>query len=226
LNNFLVSKNPINTYKAILRISSVKKMTTLNFPIRKQETDYTCGHACMRGYIKFRKGIWVPEKDLVDIGQEAEKHMRSQEHEGLKTANEGLDFTGMRAIARTFELAGAVGYDLKKKDLSYFLKKDTPILINWVSDGEEVIRRDGKLIIGGHYSVVIDLCRNVVKLADPEIEMKTYYDIDYNELEEKWTKGYFSNKGVCLERRSNWGTVFWNREYPVRIPDWMRIGRF
>jgi predicted double-glycine peptidase len=180
----------------------------------------------MRSIINYFLEKDIPEKTIIKIGQEAEKNMKSQEHEGKKTADEGLDFLGMKGIARKYNLTGLTKANANIKFLKFFLNKQIPIFVCWVPGEELEIDKNGKIIVNGHYSLVIGLKNEKIILADPEPGKKSIHNMPFKKFEERWYKGYYNPPGVCKERIKNWVIVFWNKEEKLRLPKWIKGRRF
>jgi ABC-type bacteriocin/lantibiotic exporter with double-glycine peptidase domain len=109
-------------------------------PYEQTKSGY-CGPASLKMVLDFY-GIKKTEKDLAKITGASMK--------------EGMAVDGFKKAAEFFNLKIIVKDFADFRDIEFYLKKKIPVIVGWF------------LIDDGHYSVVVNLDKDYIYLADPE----------------------------------------------------------
>jgi len=79
------------------------------------------------------------------------------------TRKKGTRIEGLIKAARHFGFKTFVKKNSSLRDLEYFVKRKTPVIVDWFSEDD------------GHYSVVVDIDKKNVVLMDPELRKILVY---------------------------------------------------
>ncbi|PIP24522.1 MAG: hypothetical protein COX35_00210 [Candidatus Nealsonbacteria bacterium CG23_combo_of_CG06-09_8_20_14_all_37_18] len=113
-----------------------------------RETPGLCGPASLKIVMDYY-GVSVSEADIAKIAG--------------ATQEKGVSVAGLIKAARHFGFKVLVKENSSLDDLSYYVKKEIPVIVDWFSEDD------------GHFSVVADIDKNNVILMDPAIRKFLIY---------------------------------------------------
>lgn len=119
-----------------------KVQPVIRLPYRPQETDWTCGPACLRMLLAAR-GIRVSERRLAAACN--------------TTAAKGTSPRDLARAARAWGCVLRLSARLRIADLRRLLARGVPVVVNYREPSEEV----------GHYAVAVALGPRTITLQDP-----------------------------------------------------------
>lgn len=176
----------------------------LNFYIEEQINGYSCLAASMEGIIYFLNGEKAEQKEIFNIGHDAEKRFRSYIGKGTKQPIEGIGSTGVIAISKAFGLNGVITRKGDFDKLKFFIKEDLPVLVDYQCNPDA-------LGVSGHYGVIMGLQDKKVLLADSRRDIENPIDkIDYSKFERVWYDPSPSS--------GKWMASFWPENKKLSLP--------
>jgi hypothetical protein len=176
----------------------------LEFNIEPQINGYSCLAASMNGIIYFLKEKKVEQKEIFNVGHDAESGFRSYIGKQTKQPIEGIGSTGVIAISKAFGLKGIITKRGNFDKLKFFINKDLPILVNYQCNPDALGQ-------SGHYGVIIGIQNEDVLLADPRRGIENPIEpLAYSKFEKFWYD-------PCLSS-GKWMASFWPENKKVSLP--------
>jgi len=108
-----------------------------------RETPGLCGPASLKIVMDYY-GVSVSEAEIAKASG--------------ATKEKGVSMAGLIKAAKHFGFKALIKENSSLDDLSYFVKKEVPVIVDWFAEDD------------GHYSVVADLDNKYIYLQDPQIK--------------------------------------------------------
>lgn len=139
-------------------------------PVR-QKKNYWCGPASLKMVLKYY-GIEAKEADLAK--------------QASAIPETGVTADNLVKTAKTYGLTGFVKNQAEMTDIShYVLDRRIPVIVDWFQ------------IDDGHYSVVVDINKKYIYLADPYVGQLVSYRLN------AFYRIWFDFPGAFLQKREN-----------------------
>lgn len=116
----------------------------ISLPRYKQETDYTCGAACMRILLE-GQGVILPEKTLAK--------------EALASKESGIDAVMLPRVLKKHGFPSRLTRRMSERELQKLLSKEIPVIVNYVMPKERV----------GHYSIAVGATKTAIEILDTDL---------------------------------------------------------
>ncbi len=113
-----------------------------------RQTPGFCGPASLKMVMDYY-GVSVSETEIAKVAG--------------ATQEKGTSIGGLIKAAKHFGFNALLKRNSSLVDLSYFIKKKIPVIVDWFSEDD------------GHYSVVVDVDKNNVVLMDPALRKLLIY---------------------------------------------------
>jgi hypothetical protein len=160
-----------------------------HFRMFLQTQSFDCGAASMNAIIHYHTRINVPMFDLYNIGYLYEKN-KNDAH----LFDDGLSGDALVCIGKKYGITPYEYENATLNDIVFYLTKDAPVLISFISPRHVVSNIDDPANNGAHYSVISGIKKTAkgikLKISDPGVSINFVnglnYWMDYSLFEKRW----------------------------------------